>query len=30
VEVEGNAFSARIDPGHRLLAWVMAADPLFY
>jgi predicted acyl esterase len=30
VEVEGNAFSARIASGHRLMAWVMAADPLFY
>ena len=25
-----NAFSARIRPGHRILTWVMAADPLFY
>jgi predicted acyl esterase len=30
VNVDANAFSARIRPGDRILAWVMAADPLFY
>jgi hypothetical protein len=30
VQVTANAFSARIREGHRVLAWVMAADPLFY
>jgi ABC-2 type transport system ATP-binding protein len=30
VDVDANAFSARIRAGDRILAWVMAADPLFY
>ena len=30
VNVDANAFSARIRAGDRILAWVMAADPLFY
>jgi ABC-2 type transport system ATP-binding protein len=30
VRVTTNQFSARIEKGHSLLAWVMAADPLFY
>jgi hypothetical protein len=30
VRVRANEFSARIKPGHDLLVWVTAADPLFY
>jgi predicted acyl esterase len=30
VDLHLNDFSARIRKGHRVLAWVMAADPLFY
>jgi ABC-2 type transport system ATP-binding protein len=30
VPVDANAFSARLRSGHRVLTWVMAADPIFY
>jgi ABC-2 type transport system ATP-binding protein len=30
VKIDANAFSARVRAGHRILTWVMAANPLFY